>query len=112
MYNRSQFFSVKWTPSRAQCPRSCANRPDFQSVSPLTVLYPINGGYADIKMASDTANAGAFFEHAYDFPTLIIGELVLAAKFHTTFFRSRATFLCPIANKAVFNFRKSFKNSY
>jgi len=64
----------------------------------LTVLYPINGGDADIKMASDTANAGAFFEHAYDFPTLIISELVLAAKFHTTFFRSRATFLSLAAS--------------
>jgi hypothetical protein len=44
----------------AQCPRSCAKRPDFGSVSHMAVLYSINGGYANIKMASDTANAAAF----------------------------------------------------
>jgi hypothetical protein len=26
----------------------------------MAVLYSINGGYANIKMASDTANAAAF----------------------------------------------------
>ena len=89
-------------PGKAQCPRSCAKRQDFGSISHVAVLYPINGGYADIKMASDTANTGPFFEHAHDFPTLIISELVLAAKFHSTLFRSRATFLSPITNEAAF----------